>query len=309
VKAIDQEFELLTLLKPYVRHCGDHRRPAWCIEGRRLLDYLLVFIAEGRGRFEVDGSGYDAEPGDLFWIPPGVVHYMEGYPPTMDCPFVHFDLLYRPGHSHWEWNVPGGTMELSGFGRRNHPQLAHPLLDSLAGRIRAYNNARVGGLIREIVAEHRRAQPHCELRLAGLLLEIVAEILRGQEGLVGNYDEHVPLLEEAAAYIRENCRRALKVEDMAAYCELSPSHFRSLFGRHFGCSPRSYLRRARVMRAKEMMIGSPLNFTEIAGRCGFASVHSFSRAFRAEEGISPSEYRRAGARQYSAPTEQNTDDG
>jgi AraC-like DNA-binding protein len=307
MRATDQEFELLALLRPYVRQCGDHRRPAWQIGGRRLLDYLLVYIADGRGRFEVDGVALDAAPGDLFWIPPGVVHAMEGYPPSMDCPFLHFDLLYRPGDSHWEWNVPGGTTDLSRFGRRNHPALEHPLLDTLPGRIRAYNNHRVGGLIREIVAEHRRAQPHCELRLAGLMLEVVAEILRGQEGLAGHYGEHVPLLEETAAYIRDNSRRAIKVEDMAAYCELSPSHFRALFGRHFGCSPRTYLRRARVMHAKEMMIGSPLNLTEVAGRCGFASVHSFSRAFRATEGISPSEYRRAGARKYSAPMEQTTD--
>jgi AraC-like DNA-binding protein len=306
VKATDQEHELLTALKPYVRHCGDHRRPAWRIGHRRLLDYLLVYIADGRGRFELAEASYDAEPGDLFWIPPGVVHHMEGYPPSMDCPFVHFDLLYRAGHSHWEWNVPAGTMDLSRFGKRNHPRLSHPLLDPLAGRIRAYNNARVGGLIREIVAEHRRAQPHCELRLSGLVLEIVAEILRGQEGLSANYDEHVPLLEEAAAYVRDNCRRALRVEELASFCELSRSHFRALFGRHFGCSPRAYLRRARVMRAKEMMIGSPLNLTEIAGRCGFASVHSLSRAFRAAEGVSPTEYRRAGARRYSAPTEQHT---
>ncbi len=308
MRTTDQEFELLGLLRPYVRHCGDHRRAAWRIAARKLLDYLLVYIADGRGRFEIDGTAYEAEPGDLFWIPPGTVHAMEGYPPSMDCPFVHFDLLYRPGMSHWEWNVPGGTMDLARFGRRNHPQLTHPLLDALPGRIRAYNNHRVGGLIREVVAEHRRAQPHCELRLTGLMLGIVAEILRGGESLAGNCDEHVPLLEESAAYIRDNCRGTVRIEEMAAYCELSPSHFRTLFGRHFGCSPRTYLRRARIMRAKEMMIGSPLNFSEIAGRCGFANVHSFSRAFRAVEGISPSQYRRAGARQYTAPSEHLTDD-
>jgi AraC-like DNA-binding protein len=305
VKTVDQEFELLTALKPYVRHCGDHRRPAWRLADRCLLDYLLVYIADGRGLFRIAGRSYDAEPGDLFWIPPRTVHYMEGFPPSMDCPFVHFDLVYRPGTSHWEWNVPAGTIDLARFGRRNHPELRHPLLDGLAGRIRAYNNRRVGTLVREIVAEHRRAQPHCELRLSGLVLEIVAEILRGQEGLTGHYDAHLPLLEEVAVRMSERCAEPLSVAGAARFCELSPSHFRSLFGRHFGCSPRSYLRRARVMRAKEMMIGSPLNLTEIAGRTGFSSVHSFSRAFRAVEGISPTEYRRAGARRYEGPTEEH----
>ncbi len=303
MRSTDQEHELLTLLKPYVRHCGDHRRPAWQIGARKLLDYLLVYIADGRGRFEIGGAIYDAEPGDLFWIPPDTVHAMEGFPPSMDCPFVHFDLLYRPGDSHWEWNVPAGTLDLARFGRRNHPELRHPLLDGLAGRLRGYTNQRVGGLIREIVAEHRRAQPFCELRLSGLVLEIVGEILRGREGLAPGCGEHVPLLEEAATHIRERCCQGFAVEDAARYCELSPGHFRLLFARHFGCSPRDYLTRARIMRAKELMIGSPLNFSEIAKRTGFASVHSFSRAFHSAEGVSPSQYRRAGARVYDAPTE------
>ncbi len=284
------------MLKPYVRHCGDHRRAAWEIADRKLLDYLLVYIADGQGRFRIAGVSYDVVPGDLYWIPPGVTHSMEGFAPSMDCPYVHFDLLYRPMVSHWEWDVPGGTLDLSSFGERIHPEFTHPMLDGLTGRIQGYNNARVGQIIRDIVAEQGRAQPFSELRLSGLVLEMIAEILRGREGLLGLYGEHVPSLESVANYVRINCWRGITVDDLSDLCELSPSHFRLLFGRHFGCPPRTYLRRARIMRAKEMMVGSAVNFSEIARRCGFANLHSFSRAFRAVEGISPSDYRKAGAR-------------
>jgi AraC-like DNA-binding protein len=271
--------------------------------GRKLLDYLLVYIADGRGRFEIAGTAYEAEPGDLFWIPPDTVHAMEGHPPTMDCPYVHFDLAYRPQQSHWEGSIPAGTLDLAPFGERRHPPLLHPLLAGLTGRIRGYTNARVGQLIREIVSEHRRSQPRCELRLSGLVLEILAEILRGQEGLSADYGKHIPLLEEAAESARGQLREPLRIAEMARFCELSPSNFRLLFASHFGCSPRTWLRRARVQRAKELMIGSPLNFSEIAARVGFASVHAFSRAFRASEGITPSEYRRCGAPELTGPTE------
>ncbi|HOX08472.1 MAG TPA: AraC family ligand binding domain-containing protein, partial [Planctomycetota bacterium] len=66
--------ELLMTLRPYVRHSGDHRRPAWRIRSRKLLDFLLVYIADGTGRFIIDGVEYDARPGDLFWIPPDTAH-------------------------------------------------------------------------------------------------------------------------------------------------------------------------------------------------------------------------------------------
>jgi AraC-like DNA-binding protein len=221
---------------------------------------------------------------------------MEGYPPSMDCPYVHFDLVYRPGASRWDGSIPAGTLDLGRFGRRLHPPVRHPAIAALAGRIRGHTNDRVGRMVREVVAEHRRAQPCCELRLSGMILEIVAEILRGRAGLAAGLHEHVPLLEEAAGHMRESGHRAVRVAEMAGFCELSTSHFRELFRRHFGCPPREYLRRARVRRAKELMIGSPLNLTEIAGRSGFASVHGLSRAFRAVEGIAPSAYRRCGAR-------------
>jgi AraC-like DNA-binding protein len=40
------------------------------------------------------------------------------------------------------------------------------------------------------------------------------------------------------------------------------------------------------------MVGTPLTLSEIAREVGFETVHSFSRAFRAEEGLSPTQYRR-----------------
>jgi len=56
----------------------------------------------------------------------------------------------------------------------------------------------------------------------------------------------------------------------------------------------AYLRRMRIRRAKTLMIGDALTLDAIARRCGFASVHGLSRAFRAEEGMTPSQYRSCG---------------
>jgi len=150
----------------------------------------------------------------------------------------------------------------------------------------------VGQGLREICAEAARAQPYAVLRMSGLMLEILAEILRGRAGLPLEYMAHIPLLEEAADDMARRCAEPLRQGELARRCELSPGHFRHLFGRHFGCAPRTYLRRARVRLARELMIGTPATVSEIAARTGFGSVHSLSRAFRAEEGLSPSQYRR-----------------
>ncbi len=286
--------ELLTQLRPYVRHCGDERRPAWRLGRRRLLDYLLVYIAEGRGRFTVGGNEYAAEPGDLFWIPPDTDHEMEGFAPSMVCPYVHFDLVYRPQTSHWDFTIPAGLTDLSELTPLMHPPLADPRLAGLCGQLRTSANRRVGELIREICAEAARGQPFAPLRLSGLMLELLAEILRGLAGAAAETAEHAARLEQAADYLTRHCEEEVPLGQVAELCRLSASRFRELFGRYFGCSPRLYLRRARIRRAKSLLMGSDLNVSEIALRCGFANVHNLSRAFREVEGLSPRQYRRAG---------------
>ncbi len=283
--------EALHYLKPYVRQCGDARRPPWRIGERCLLDYLLVYIAEGAGRFEIAGRAHEVATGDLFWIPPARPHAMEGYPPSMVCPFVHFDLIYRPDISHWDFSVPEGMTDLSDLHPLMHPDMSETPFGDLCGRLELNTNRRVGQLIRDLCVEMARAQPYAFLRSSGIMLEILGEILRGREQGIPEHNAHVPALEDAADYLREHCGDEDAITRAARKAALSTSHFRRLFAQHHGCPPRAYLRRARVQVAKQLMIGSTLNFTEIADQVGFATVHSFSRAFKAVEGVSPRQYR------------------
>ncbi len=284
--------ELLSILRPYVRHCGDSHRPAWSIGPRKLLDYLLVYIAEGTGRFVIAGERYTAQPGDLFWIPPNTLHAMEGFAPGMHCPYVHFDLVYRASHSHWDFSIPPGMIDLGELNPLLHVRLRHPLLIDLRGRICIHTNRHVGALIQGICAEAARAQPFAGLQMSGMMMQVVAEILRGRARQPEEQLAHAPFLENAADTINRRCHETLYLHEIAKACELSPSHFRCLFNRHFGITPRAYLRRARVRRASELMVGTAMTLSEIALKSGFATIHSFSRAFRATEGISPREYRR-----------------
>jgi AraC-like DNA-binding protein len=284
--------ELIAMLRPYVRHCGDEPRSAWRIAERRLLDHLVVGIASGRGRFTIAGERHEVVPGDVLWIPPNTLHEMEGFAPGMTCPYLHGDLVYRPGSSHWDFSIPGGTTDLSAFAPLMHPPLAHPALARLPGLHRGPAARRAVELLREVCREAARGLPHAHLRLSGLFTELIAELLRGRASAAIS-DAHLPLLEDAAARLRRIGDRA-RITDLADAAGLSPSRFRELFARHFGASPRSYGRAARIRRAKELLIASPLSIGEVARRTGFADVHAFSKAFRSVEGVPPSDYRRCG---------------
>jgi two-component system response regulator YesN len=54
----------------------------------------------------------------------------------------------------------------------------------------------------------------------------------------------------------------------------------------------TYLNRYRVDHAKALLKNGDMNLTEIALETGFSSSAYFSRVFRQETGMSPSEYTR-----------------
>lgn len=78
----------------------------------------------------------------------------------------------------------------------------------------------------------------------------------------------------------------------AAELKMSVGYFRRLFRASFGMTPSRFLRTYRVFAARQLLLYSSLNVTEIARRCGFRSLFAFSRFFAAECGRSPLSYRR-----------------
>lgn len=84
----------------------------------------------------------------------------------------------------------------------------------------------------------------------------------------------------------------LDLDRLAREAGFSRYHFARSFRTAFGETPRSYLTRRRVERAKHLLANANLSVTEVCGLVGFASLGSFSARFRELVGCSPSEYQR-----------------
>ena len=84
----------------------------------------------------------------------------------------------------------------------------------------------------------------------------------------------------------------LTLEAMARAANLSKFHFARGFARAYGETPRAYLSRRRVERAKDLLRAANLTVTEVCMVVGFGSLGAFSSRFKDLVGVSPSEYRR-----------------
>ena len=88
----------------------------------------------------------------------------------------------------------------------------------------------------------------------------------------------------------------VSVDQIAASASISASECLRCFHDMIGTTPNQYLRDRRAQRAAELLCGTGLSVTEIAGQCGFQDGSYFARSFRQVYGCGPTEYRRKARR-------------
>lgn len=97
-------------------------------------------------------------------------------------------------------------------------------------------------------------------------------------------------LQRAAEFIDANCMRALKLEDIAAAADLSPSYLVRAFKERHGITPHAYLvdRRIQYCRAQ---LRRGHSIADVALAAGFADQAHLQRAFKQHVAATPGQYR------------------
>jgi AraC family transcriptional regulator len=101
-------------------------------------------------------------------------------------------------------------------------------------------------------------------------------------------------IEDVMRYIREHIAEPLDRETLADIAGFSVPHFHRVFTAHVGESAISYIRRVRLERAGRKLRMGAVDITEVALAAGYDSHSSFSKAFKQQFGLSPSEFRQLG---------------
>jgi AraC-like DNA-binding protein len=93
----------------------------------------------------------------------------------------------------------------------------------------------------------------------------------------------------------------IDLDALAARAHCSRFHFLRSFRAAYGETPRAYLTRRRIERAKDLLRSANLTVTEVCFLVGFASLGSFSSRFTELVGMPPSAYRDAAVRSGGPP--------
>lgn len=96
----------------------------------------------------------------------------------------------------------------------------------------------------------------------------------------------------AVEYMYRNVDKKLKVEDIAGAVKMSQSNFQAVFRKATGQGVMGYFNQLKTEQAKIMIRKGIYTTGEIAAALGYSSESYFSRCFRKNTGMTPSEYAR-----------------
>ena len=230
--------------------------------------YLIHYITSGKGTYTVEEKTYALSAGDAFLI----------YPDTRVS--YQADLLYPWNYEWVGFNGSDARIILNATSfSRDHVVLSQP---ACGERLRAG--------IRRVYEAFGNSFSQ-SLKMTGqlyLLLELLTQEA-GEDRRQKGRDADV--VRAAVGFIDQRYSYAISVEDVAAFAGVSRSTLFRIFTRYLELSPKEYLDRYRIRKARYLLRDTDLTIGAIAVSVGYDNGLYFSKAFHKMTGQTPSQYR------------------
>lgn len=135
--------------------------------------------------------------------------------------------------------------------------------------------------------------------------ELIESIKRGisTKNLQGNQETakecNNTLIQEAIRFIENNFDQDINLEAVAGYVHLNTQYFCRYFKSQTGINFTDYLSSLKIKKAKEMLIHTNKNITEISMSLGYGDSSYFSKVFFKAVGMTPNKFRAQNRKQQS----------
>jgi AraC-like DNA-binding protein len=153
-------------------------------------------------------------------------------------------------------------------------------------------------LLKRLLEEAEKQDFLCDDMVLCHLKEFLLLVLRGiykkhpdmkPESTIKINNEN-EIIEKALRYIAEHIYDKLTVSEVAKQMNVSVAYFSTLFKKLIHISPSEYVCRLKLEKSKALIKEGKLNFTQIANELNFSTIHHFSKWFKNQYGITPTEY-------------------
>jgi len=233
--------------------------------------YLIHYILDGEGIFEVNGTQYHLTKGQGFLIYPEIVTY---YKADDKNPWTYSWVGFRGIRADDYMLLCGMTQQ--------HPLFTYNINDDLKKCLEEMNKCKDLPIGRDI-------------RLTGLLYIFLSKLMEQNSIAVhrrySNKEIEERYVLEVINLIEMNYHRKLTVEEIARKIGLNRSYLGALFKKKMNQSIQDYIIQYRINRAEFLLKNTDLSITEISRSVGYENPLQFSRFFKNNKSVSPTLYR------------------
>ena len=257
-----------------VGSCGTYRLsnhyklPTWWHRGR--IDWQLLYVASGKAHFYIDGRDVIVTSGNMvLYQPKQEMHYEYFGKDKPEIYWVHFT----------------GSQVRSILNQHEIP------FDNKV--FYAGNSPTYAYLFKEMILELQTCRVGYEPLLSMYLEQIFVLVQRSRLDKPTTVSSH--LQEEmgvARRYFQEHYNEDINIEEYALSRNMSVSYFLKKFKEVTTKSPMQYILGIRINNAVSLLESTDYNVTEISTIIGYDNPLYFSRIFKKQKGVSPSDYRK-----------------
>jgi len=145
------------------------------------------------------------------------------------------------------------------------------------------------------VVEELKVRDKMQLEMLRMILKrvliVCTRLFKNQKNLNVFAEAKVDLVREFSFLVEQHYRNAHTVADYATMLNKSPKTISNVFKKVAGKSPLSYIHDRIILEAKNLLVYSNLEISEVGYELGFNDVQGFSRFFKRYAKLSPSGYK------------------
>jgi AraC-like DNA-binding protein len=246
---------------------------------RTIYDYELIYLEKGEFTLIYDGTAYICQAGDVIFIRPNISHSFHINRGDIYQPHIHFDITFRPQSEKIPVsfkNMNDMTENEKGWIHKDY-FASYPRLPI----IRIKNKEDFLNIFYRIIS--KETEP---IMKKALMTQLISRIINDNFPTISDDSEYACIENQVKDYIDAGNGLTMKLEDFSKHFCYSKFYLEKKFKESFGMSLIQYRNKKRMLQANDLL--EKHSVTEVSEMLGYQSIYSFSRAYKAWSGISPS---------------------
>ncbi len=226
--------------------------------------YEIYYLEEGICNYLIEDKLVQMLPGDIVFIPKGVIH----------------KTSYEDMHSRLLVNCSDEYLN------------GAEIKEAFVYRNRKYS-AEIHAVLKNMEKEYLHADKFSDRLIIGYMQQLLAIVYRTENEFENTRVQNKYAL-KALDYLNDNYTNEITLSALAERLTISQEHLSRIFKRETGLGFNEYLSLLRLKKAESLLkLNNNMSVSEIAFSCGFNDSNYFCEKFKSVYGMSPLSFKKS----------------